>query len=212
MFDARYNTIIRPVSQRLLDTIQFARQSADGFFQFVLMHEICHAVGPRVVKAGPKKNTPVNASIGPEYNGIEECKADVVGLHSLVYLMDKGVVDASREEEFWVSYLGSLFRSIRFGLNQAHGKAAFIELNYFLKNGGVHFDAATTKWSVDVAQIRNSIKKLAAELVVLLGDGDPGKTKSFVQQWTQMTPELQISLDLVRDIPIDVMPTYTITW
>lgn len=212
MFDARYNTIIRPVSQRLLDTAQFARQSADGFFQFVLMHEICHAVGPRVVKVGPKKNTPVNASIGPEYNGIEECKADVAGLHSLVYLMDKGVVDASREEEFWVSYLGSLFRSIRFGLNQAHGKAAFIELNYFLKNGGVRFDAATSKWKVDYAQIRNSIKKLAAELVVLLGDGDPGKTKSFVQQWTQVTPELQISLDLVRDIPIDVMPTYTITW
>jgi len=212
MFDARYNTIIKPVSERLLDSTQFASQTADGFFQFVLMHEICHAVGPRVVKVGAKKGLATNAAIGPEYNGIEECKADVAGLHSLVYLMDKGVVDASREKEFWVSYLGSLFRSIRFGLNQAHGKAAFIELNYFLKNGGVRFETSTSKWSVDFAQIRNSVKKLAADLLMLLGDGDQDKTKAFVDRWTQTTPELQISLDAVQDIPIDVLPTYTMTW
>lgn len=212
MFDARYNRIIRPVSERLLDSAQWAYQSADGFFQFVLMHEICHAVGPRTVKIGPKKGMAANAAIGPDYNGIEECKADVAGMHSLMYLMDKGVVDPSREREFLASYMGSLFRSIRFGVQQAHGRAAFIELNYYLKDGGIRFDSQKTKWSVDDLQIRASIRKLAGELAILLGDGDSGKVKSFIETWTKMTPELQISLDAVQDIPVDVMPTYQITW
>jgi hypothetical protein len=133
MFTARFNAIIKPVSLRLIDDSQVQYLSDEGFFQFVLMHEICHAIGPRTVKLGINKGKAVNEAVGPNYSPLEEAKADIAGMHSLIYLIEQGVLPKEREKEYFVSYLGSLFRSIRFGLNQAHGKAAAISLNYFLE-------------------------------------------------------------------------------
>ena len=212
MFDARFNAIIKPVSMRLIDPEQRQYLSDEGFFQVVLMHEICHALGPKTVKVGANKGMAANASIGPEYSPLEEEKADISGLHSLAYLMDKGVIDKSREKYFFVSYLGSLFRSIRFGLNEAHGKAAAIELNYFVKNGAILYDSTKKTWSIDFSTIREGVKKLANELLVLEGNGDGQKVKEFFDQWKYMTSELQASLDAVKDIAIDVLPRYSIAW
>jgi hypothetical protein len=153
-----------------------------------------------------------NAAIGPEYSPLEENKADMAGLHSVAMLIDKGVIDRSLEKKVWVSFLGSLFRSIRFGLNEAHGKAAAIELNYLWKNGGILYDPAKKTWSVDFANIRQGVSKLAAELLILEGNGDGDKVKAFFAQWSYMTPELQGSLDAVKDIAIDVLPVYTVLW
>lgn len=212
MFEARFNAIIKPVSMRLIDAEQRQFLSDDGFFQVVLMHEICHALGPKTVKVGPNKGMAANASIGPEYSPLEEEKADIAGLHSLALLMDKGVIDKDKEKYFFVSYLGSLFRSIRFGLNEAHGKAAAIELNYFVKNGGIVFDAKKKTWSIDFSTIRDGVRKLANELLVLEGNGDGQKVTEFFDKWKYMTPELQGSLDAVSDIAIDVLPKYDINW
>ncbi|MCZ6776672.1 MAG: hypothetical protein O7D34_09475, partial [Ignavibacteria bacterium] len=210
MFEARFNAIIKPVSEKLIDASQLQYLSDEGFFLFVLMHEICHAVGPRTVKVGTKKDLAVNEAIGPNYSPLEEAKADIVGLYSLAYLMDQGVVDKSKEKVYYVSYLGSLFRSIRFGLNQAHGKAAAISLNYLLENGGISYDNNTQKWSIDFENIRAGIKNLTSELLILEGDGDNHKVQEFFDQWAKLSPELETSLDSVKDIAIDVLPHYSI--
>ncbi|MBX7151457.1 hypothetical protein K1X84_07440 [bacterium] len=212
MLEARFNTIIRPVSMRLIDTAQTQYLSEQGFFQFVVMHEICHAVGPRVVKIGSNKGMPVNAAIGPDYNALEEAKADIAGMHSLVYLMDKGVIEKEKEKYFYVSYLGTLFRSIRFGTNQAHGKAALLSLNYLTQKGAVRYDESGKRWSVEFSKMRAGAKDLAADLVKLLGDGDTKKVQAFFDQWTYTSPQLQTSLDAVKDIAVDVLPTYSIKW
>jgi len=212
MFEARFNTIIKPVSLRLIADPQQLYLSDQGFFQFVLMHEICHAVGPRTVKAGPKKGMAANAAIGPNYNGLEEAKADVVGLHSLYYLMDKGVVEKNREREFLVSYLGSLFRSVRFGFTEAHGKAAAIELNYLMENKSLVYNKDAKRWSVDFEKIRSGIADLSRVLLILEGDGDGQKVQQFFDGYVVVSPELKESLDLVKDIAIDVLPKYSIQW
>ncbi len=212
MFEARFNAIITPVSNVLIDPSQLQYLSADGFFKFVLMHEICHAIGPRTVKTGPNKGMAANASIGPNYNPLEEAKADITGLYSLFYLMDKGVEDADKANEFYVSYLGSLFRSIRFGLEQAHGKAAAISLNYLLANGGILYNQQTQKWSIDFANFQNGVKNLATELLILEGDGDNAKVQAFFDKWTTQSPELKTSLELTKEIAIDVLPIRSISW
>ncbi|HAS47246.1 MAG TPA: hypothetical protein DCS93_42585 [Microscillaceae bacterium] len=212
MFKARFNAIIKPVSQELIDESQLQYLSDEGFFQFVLMHEICHAVGPRKVKVGPKKGMATNAAIGPDYSALEEAKADISGLHSLAFLMDEGVVDKKREREFYVSFLGSLFRTVRFGLEEAHGKAAAISLNYLLKNGGLKYNDQTQRWSIDFANIREGIKNLARELLILEGDGDSAKVKTFFEKWTGMSPQLKTSLEKTKKIAIDVLPIRSIKW
>ncbi len=212
MFEARFNAIIKPVSQRLIADSQLPYLSDAGFFQFVLMHEICHAIGPRTVKVGPKQGQAVNAAIGPNYNALEECKADVVGLYSLAYLMDRDVVEKDKEKTFYVSYLGSLFRSLRFGLNQAHAKAAAVALNYLAEEQALTFDGSSQRWTVDFDRIREGLKRLSAELLVLEGDGDNRNVQAFFDKWATLTPALASSIDRVKDLPIDVLPQYSIKW
>lgn len=212
MLKARFNAIIKPVSMNVLDESQIQYLSDEGFFQFVLMHEICHAVGPRTVKVGAKKGMAANAAIGPNYNALEECKADITGLLSLAYLIDNGVVDGKKEKSFYVSYLGSLFRSVRFGLTEAHAKAAAIALSYLHKNGGIKFDAATQRWSVDFDNFRAGVRSLAKDLLVLEAEGDNGNVQKFFDTWAKFTPEVESSLAKVKELPIDVLPNYTIKW
>ncbi|MCP4457064.1 MAG: hypothetical protein GY816_03405 [Cytophagales bacterium] len=212
MFEARFNAIIKPVSNILIDESQLQYLSDDGFFKFVLMHEICHAIGPREVKTGPNKGMSANASIGPNYSPLEEAKADIVGLYSLAYLMDQGVEDRGRAKEFYVSFLGSLFRSIRFGLDEAHGKAAAISLSYLLENGGILYDEETKKWSIDFDNFEEGVKSLAAEMLVLEGDGDNEEVQAFFDKWTVETPMLVEAIALTEDIAIDVLPIRKIIW
>lgn len=212
MLKARYNTIIRPVALRLLHPEQLQYLTNDGFFQFVLMHEICHALGPRVVKTGPGKGEPINTAIGPDHSALEEAEADLAGLHSLVYLMDRGVVDRAREKEFFVSYLGALFRTIRFGIGEAHGKAAAISLNYLVAEGAIVYDASVRRWSIDFDRIRGGVERLTRELIVLEGDGDPAAVKDFFARWVTMTDALSASLAVADDIAIDVLPAYSVRW
>jgi Peptidase family M49 len=212
MFEARFNAIIKPVSMKLIDESQLPDLSTEGFFQFVLMHEICHAIGPSTVKVGPKKGIAINAAIGPNYGPLEECKADITGLLSLKYLMDKGVVDAGKAKTFYVSYLGSLFRSVRFGLTEAHASAAAIALSYLYKNGGIKLDSTTQRWSIDFNNFPTSIRNLDREILILEGNGDNTKVQEFFNKWAKIIPEVQASLDKVKDLPIDVLPKYSIKW
>ncbi len=212
MFEARFNAIIKPVSMKLIDESQLPDLSTEGFFQFVLMHEICHAIGPSTVKVGPKKGMAINAAIGPNYGPLEECKADITGLLSLKYLMDKGVVDAGKAKTFYVSYLGSLFRSVRFGLTEAHAGAAAIALSYLYKNGGIKLDSTTQRWSIDFNNFPTCIRNLDREILILEGNGDNTKVQEFFDKWAKIIPEVQASLDKVKDLPIDVLPEYSIKW
>lgn len=212
MFEARFNAIITPVSNKLIDESQLSYLSDDGFFQFVLMHEICHAIGPRTVKVGANKGMAVNASIGPNYSALEEAKADVTGLYALAFLIDKGVVDAGKEKNFYVSYLGSLFRSVRFGLHQAHAKAASIELNYLQEKGALVYNSDSSRWTVNFDKFREGIKLLAADLLILEGDGLNENVQKFFDKWGVLSPPLQASLEKVNDLPIDVLPQYSIKW
>lgn len=212
MFEARFNAIIKPVSNVLIDENQLKYLSDEGFFKFVLMHEICHAIGPREVKVGPKKGMAVNAAIGPNASPLEETKADIVGLYSLAYLMEQGVEDKAKAKEFYVSFLGSLFRSIRFGLEQSHGRAAAISLNYLLHNGGINYNSKTKKWSINFDNFEAVIAQLGAELMILQGNGDNEKVELFFDKWTKESELLIEAMNLVSHIAIDVMPEREIIW
>ncbi len=105
-----------------------------------------------------------------------------------------------------------MFRTIRFGLDEAHGKAAAISLNYLLENGGILYNPGTKRWSVDFENFEEGVKNLAAEILILEGDGDNEKVQIFFDRWTAETPMLAEAIDLTKDIAIDVLPIRKIIW
>jgi hypothetical protein len=120
--DARVEYVVKPVAQRVMRNDQATRVSADGYLAATLMHEISHGLGPAFARTAAGR-VDIREAVGPIYSALEEAKADVVGMVGLQWLMDKGVLPDSRAPEYYASYVAGIFRSVRFGTGEAHGRA-----------------------------------------------------------------------------------------
>jgi len=210
MMDARVRYVIMPIGRELIASDQVKYITPEGLFNFVLLHELSHALGARYVHG--QGNLSVNQALSDLYPAIEEGKADVAGLHSLRYFVDAGIIPESMVREHYVSYLASLFRTIRFGTGEAHGKAAISQINYLWDKGGIHRDASSGKWSIDFEAIGPAITSLAREWLTIQAEGDYTRAADFFGTWGRTPKEVQQALDGLEHVPVDVEPVYSITW
>src|SRR4029077_18409419 len=134
--DARVNYVIIPVARQMLRTDQAARVSGEGYLLSTIMHEIAHGLGPAFARTASGKVS-IRESVGPIYGGLEEAKADVTGMFGLKCLVDRGALPQAKLEEFYASYVGGMFRTVRFGVAEAHGQAEMMEFNYLNSRGAV---------------------------------------------------------------------------
>mgnify|MGYP003346532251 CR=1 FL=1 len=137
--DARVREIILPLAAKILEPAQAQRASADGYMASTLMHEICHGLGPAFSRRDGR-TVDIREAIGGNFGGLEEAKADVVGMFGLRWLVDKGVLPKARLEEFYASYVAGIFRTVRFGTAEAHGRAEMMEFNYLAEQGAITHD------------------------------------------------------------------------
>jgi hypothetical protein len=210
-FEARVDQVILPISSRLVAEDQVGYVAPQAFFDVVLLHEIAHALGPRYAfTAGGQ--VPVNQALTTHYSWIEEAKATAAGLVSLDYLIGAGVTDPSLRREYYASYLGSIFRTIRFGTSEAHGLAALVELNYFLENGGVGYDAETGRYAIDYEALPGKVTELAEVLLTIEATGDFDGAQALQDRYGTVGPELAAALERVTDVPIDPSPVYQNIW
>jgi hypothetical protein len=209
VLEARLNQIILPIGKRLIAEDQVADLTGQGLFDFVLLHEIGHGLGPQYVH-GTK--TPVNEKLKELSSWIEENKADMVSLHSLKYLRDHQIVDAKLQHQHYVSYLGGALRSIRFGTEEAHGKGAIVSLNFFMEQGGITFDSASGRYAVNFEKIDSAVAKLTNELLMIEADGDYPRAKKLEEKYARTPDFVQASLNKLKDLPIDLVPVYEIKW
>ncbi|RMG61046.1 MAG: peptidase [Calditrichaeota bacterium] len=209
VLEARLNQIILPIGKRLIASDQVQYMTPQGFFDFVLMHEIAHGIGPRYVH-GTK--TPVNVALRELYSWIEENKADLAGLHSLRYFRENDIIDPAMRRQHLVSYLGSIFRTIRFGTGEAHGKAALVSFNFLRDHGGIVFDEATGRYSIDFSKIDQAITLLTNELLMIEAEGDYARAQRLEAHYGQMPEFLKQSLQQLEDLPIDIVPEYKVKW
>jgi hypothetical protein len=207
--EARMNQIITPIGRRLIAEDQVQHMTPQGLFEFVLLHEIAHGLGPRYVYG---TTTPVNVALRDLYSWIEENKADVAGLHSLRYLHEHGIMDKKMRRQHYVSYLGSIFRTIRFGTGEAHGKAAIVTLNFLLEQGGIIYDAASKRYAVNFDKFESGITQLANELLLIEAEGDYARAKRLEENYAGTPPAIKASLDSLNDLPIDFVPVYEVKW
>lgn len=209
VLEARLNQIILPIGKQLISDDQVQYMSPQGFFDFVLMHEIAHGIGPRYVAGG---KTPVNVALRDLYSWIEENKADLAGLHSLRYFREKGIISRDLRREHMVSYLGSIFRTIRFGTGEAHGKAAIVSLNFLMEHGGVTYDEQTRKFSINFDKIDDGITLLANKLLLIEAEGNYEEAKQLEQTYGGTPDFVRAALGKLSDLPIDIVPVYELKW
>jgi hypothetical protein len=202
--DARVNYIILPVARRLMRADQSAKASAEGYLLATIMHELCHGLGPAFARtaAGQKD---IREAIGPAFGGLEEAKADVVGMYGLRWLVEHDVLPKERLEEYYASYLAGIFRTVRFGTGEAHGRAEMMEFNYLSQRGAIQRDVAG-RYALDFVKMPEAIAALAKELLEIEATGDRARAESWFAKYGAMPTELRTALKSASDVPVDIDP------
>jgi hypothetical protein len=204
--DAKFRLVLVPIAQVALAVDDRQHVAFDAFFTHILMHELMHGLGPHNIVAGERPTT-VRQELKEVYSTIEEAKADISGLFALQFLVDRGKLDKKYEQTMYTTYLASMFRSIRFGLNEAHGRGVAIQLNYFLDHGGVTV-AADGRFAVDPARIKQNIIDLTRDLMTMEAVGDYAGAKQLIAQMAVNRPPVQKVLDRLSGVPIDIEPRF----
>lgn len=205
--DARVNVVILPIAKRLMRADQAAHASADGYLAGTLLHEISHGLGPAFARKSGKQ-VDIREAIGPAFNGLEEAKADVVGMFGLKWLVDHGVLPKERLPEFYSSYLAGLFRTIRFGTAEAHGRAEMMEFNYLSEQKAIHRDSAG-RYVIDYDRTATALAALAKELLEIEATGDRARAENWFKKYGALPADLKAALDTVADVPVDITPRFS---
>ena len=199
---AKFEKILIPISKRVLVADLQDYVDGDAFFTTTLLHELSHPLGLNYVK--DKNGVTVRESLKDTYSTIEEAKADVVGLYNIGYFVRRGVLSQDFEVKTYITFFASIFRSVRFGATEAHGKANMIVFNYLLKEKSIIFEKSSGRYGINLKLMKNSIKKLAADLLMIEGDGDYNKASQMVNELAVIPMEMQNILDKLSDIPVDI--------
>ncbi|HET9132470.1 MAG TPA: hypothetical protein VFO86_16060, partial [Terriglobia bacterium] len=205
--DAKFHKTLVPISKIVLDPSQLDRLSFDAFFTHILTHELMHGLGPHNITVDGRAST-VRLQLKELYSAIEEAKADITGLWALQYLIDKGVVDRKLEQTLYVTYLASVFRSVRFGINEAHGRGMALQFNYMTDEGAFHYDDRTGKFRVDELKIKNAVTKLTSEILTIEAEGSFEKADAILGKYAVIRPAMRSALERLIDVPVDIEPIF----
>src|SRR5687767_2462473 len=210
--DAKFNKVLLPISRVVLERAQQRNVAFDSFFTHILMHEVVHGLGPHNISMADgfpiDGLTTVRLQLKDKYSTIEEAKADVAGLWALQYLIDKGVIDRGMQRTLYTTYLASMFRSVRFGITESHGRGVALQFNYFTDEGAIKFNERTGKFSIDESKIRGAVNKLANELLMIEALGSYPKATAIIEKYANIRPPMKGALNKLKNVPVDIEPIY----
>jgi hypothetical protein len=203
---AKFEQVLVPISRQALAASDQSAVAFDSFFTHILMHELMHGLGPQTIRVGSRETT-VRQEL-KELNGpLEEAKADISGLWALQYLMDKGVIDKKQERSMYVTFLASTFRTLRFGLNDAHAKGMTLQVNYLLDHGAIRIDKDGL-FSLDLAKTKQAVTGLTHDIMTLQAHGDYAGVKQLFERMVKIRPEVQHVIDRLGNVPVDIAPKF----
>ena len=204
--EAKFSRVLVPISKVALSPRDQQSVAFDAFFTHILMHELMHGLGPHNISVGGRSTT-VRQEMKELYSATEEAKADVSGLFALQFLVDRGKLDKKFEQTMYTTYLASMFRSIRFGINEAHGRGVIVQLNYFLDNGGITV-APDGTFAVNPARIKQNVTDLTRDLMTMQATGDYNSTKQMFEKLVVIRPPVKTVLDKLTNVPVDIEPRF----
>lgn len=201
---AKFDRILTPITDALINPDQRDHVTFDAFFSNTMFHEVAHGLGIKLTLNGFGT---VRQSLKELGSAIEEGKADILGLYMITALTDMNELDPEKLEDHYVTFVASIFRSIRFGATSAHGQANMVRFNYFVDAGAIVYDAASRTYAVDMTAMREAMNSLSTRLLMLQGNGDYAGAKQLLQEKGLVGEALQADLDRLDTlgIPVDVV-------
>jgi Peptidase family M49 len=213
--EAKFHGVLLPIAQRTLAKSAVTDVKFEPFFTHILAHELMHGLGPHQIEMQGRQTTP-REELKELFSAIEEAKADVTGLFALQYMMDHAAAmgvsnllptGEAAERQLYTTFLASSFRSLRFGLTEAHGKGMAVQFNFYMDKGGFVRNSDGT-FSVNVPKMKAAVRELDHELLTVEAEGNYAGAKKMLDDFGVVRPELKQALDRLQGIPIDIEPIY----
>ncbi|MFA5974211.1 MAG: Zn-dependent hydrolase [Lentimicrobiaceae bacterium] len=200
---AKFDKILVPISDVLIDPAQRKNIKFDAFFGNVMFHEVSHGLGIKNTITGKGV---IRKALKEQYSAWEEGKADVVGLWMVSWLIGKGELTGITVEDAYVTYMAGLIRSVRFGAAEAHGKANMMCFNFFEDKNAFSRNADGT-FKVDIEKTRQAVNEWSAFILSIEGEGDYTKAVEYMKENGKVRPDLQAGLDKLKtaNIPKDIV-------
>ncbi|CAN1343933.1 Nudix hydrolase 3 [Linum perenne] len=209
--EAKFKHILRPIADVCISKDQNHLVDFDSFFTHTICHECCHGIGPHSIVLPDGQKSTVRKELQELHSALEEAKADIVGLWALKFMIHQGLLPKSLEESMYVSFLAGCFRSVRFGLEEAHGKGEALQFNWLFEKGAfkLHLDET---FSVDFTKVDEAVKSLSSEILTIQAKGDKNAASLLLEKYCEMTPPLKLALQKLESIqvPVDIAPTFPV--
>ncbi|MDR2835617.1 MAG: Zn-dependent hydrolase [Bacteroidales bacterium] len=200
VMQAKFDKILIPIADILIaDSQRKNIKFEDAFFQNVMFHEVAHGLG---IKYTINDKKSVRDVIGEYYSALEEAKADITGLYMVTQLNAAGEFPGKDLMDNYVTFLAGIFRSVRFGVGDAHGKANMLEFYYLQEKGAFEFDETTVKYSVNMEKMIPAVEQLVNDILVVQGNGDKARAKEWIETTSVIDVKLQASLDKITEANI----------
>ena len=207
--EAKFNKLLKPIAEMVLDESELQYVTFDAFFNHTLMHEMSHGVGPGFIKVDGR-DTEVKKELKETYSTLEECKADILGMYNNIFMIEKGVYPKETEKQVWVTFLAGAFRSMRFGINEAHGGGNAIIYNYLLEKGAYEYDDKAQKVKVNFEKIYPALKELATKVLMIQAEGDYAGAKELMTKYAVSSPSIETLRNKLAVLPVDIKPVFEI--
>jgi len=206
--EAKFHSTLEPIAKRVLPASSQADLNFESFFTHILAHELSHGIGPHQITVAGRATT-LRQELKELYSPIEEAKADVTGLFMLQLLADRKLIPAGPafERNLYTTFLASTFRTLRFGLKDAHGKGMAMQVNYLTDHGGF-VARADGRFEVNFDKIKCAVRDLDHDLLTLEATGDYAGAKRMLDQLGVIRPSMQKALSGLSDIPVDIKPVF----
>ncbi|MAJ70394.1 MAG: Zn-dependent hydrolase [Alteromonadaceae bacterium TMED7] len=200
---AKFDHILKPISEVLIAPEQREHITFNAFFANTMFHEVAHGLG---IKNTITDKGTVRAALKEHASALEEGKADILGLYMVQSLLEKGEITEGTLEDYYVTFMAGIFRSVRFGASSAHGKANMIRFNYFATMGA--FDRNEDGlYSVNMDKMSEAVSFLSELILTLQGNGDYDGVAELVADKGIIKPQLEADLARLKaaSIPVDIV-------
>jgi hypothetical protein len=207
VMDAKFAQSGRPIAERIVVAAELPNVSFDAYFNHTLFHELSHGLGPGLITGPDGKRVDSRLLLKEIYSTVEECKADVTGLWNILLAMERKWISGITDAQLFSTYTGLMFRSMRFGIDEAHGQGTAVQWNWFREKGAIE-PAADGRFRTDLSKSREAVRSLANELLMIEATGDYARGEALLEKYGRSSPEIDAAIAKLSDIPVDITPVF----